>query len=62
VIYEDLERLKKEALEQLEDLQVGAYSIEVAHFKADEVLYTLLLELGYTEIVEVYTKIDKWYD
>ena len=62
MIYEDLERLKEKALQELEDLYEyqECHNIKFTHSAADEVLYTLLLELGYTKIVKAYTKIDKW--
>lgn len=34
---------------------------EEAHEEADELLCSLLAELGYNEIVEVYKGIKKWY-
>ena len=34
---------------------------EVAHVKADGVLVSLLEDLGYTEVVEIYDEIGKWY-
>ena len=34
---------------------------EMAHFEADDVLVSILLELGYQEITDVYNKINKWY-
>lgn len=33
-----------------------------AHPEADDVLRKLLLELGYSEVVELYDKVEKWYE
>ena len=35
--------------------------IEMAHIRADEVLCTLLRNLGYNDIIDVYENIDKLY-
>lgn len=35
--------------------------IEAAHGKADDILCEVLDKLGYTEIVELYNGIEKWY-
>jgi hypothetical protein len=50
------QKAKKE-LEQLETL----HDREAAHILADGLLCQLLTHLGYTEVVEAYEKIDKWY-
>ena len=34
---------------------------ETAHYLADDILCDLLDSLGYTELVEVFYSIDKWY-
>ena len=34
---------------------------ETAHAEADDLLCRLLQELGYSEVVEVYEKVGKWY-
>ena len=34
---------------------------EVAHSLADIILCDLLVSLGYTELVEVYNNLEKWY-
>lgn len=34
---------------------------EWAHYKADELLIEMLKELGYTNIVEAWDKVGKWY-
>ena len=35
---------------------------DVSHKKADNLLCRLLQELGYSEVVEVYKKVGKWYE
>ena len=34
---------------------------EVAHANADDILCTLLEELGYADVVAEYRKVSKWY-
>lgn len=34
---------------------------ETAHYDADDILCEILTALGYTEIVDAYNAIDKWY-
>ena len=34
---------------------------EAAHLQADAILCTLLVRLGFDELVAAYVKIDKWY-
>lgn len=34
---------------------------EIAHCSADQILCNILEELGYSDIVEEYNKIEKWY-
>lgn len=34
---------------------------EIAHSDADNILCQLLTELGYSEIVGIYSEVDKWY-
>ena len=42
--------------------QLSEYAdIEAAHSKADDILCEVLDKLGYTEIVELYNGIEKWY-
>lgn len=42
-------------------LQRIRFDPERNHSNADELLCLLLKELGYTDIVEAYEKIEKWY-
>ena len=39
----------------------GFTDLEIAHYKADNILLEILLDLGLDNIVEEYEKIDKWY-
>ena len=50
------EELNKKYLMQMRELKS-----EFEHDEADYLLCALLEELGYTELVEVYRKIPKWY-
>lgn len=34
---------------------------EAAHIAADDILCEILEELGFTDVVKEYSKIDKWY-
>lgn len=34
---------------------------EVAHLSADQILCNILEELGYSDVVKEYNKIEKWY-
>jgi hypothetical protein len=49
-----------EAKQKLIDLQ-KVTDLEVSHIKADEILLSLLSDLGFDDIVQEYQKIDKWY-
>jgi hypothetical protein len=40
---------------------INNHDIEVGHYDCDDVLVSLLLELGFDEIVEIYKTQDKWY-
>lgn len=50
------EELNEKYLMQMRELKS-----EFEHDEADYLLCALLEELGYTELVEVYRKIPKWY-
>ena len=53
----------KQYLEQKQKLIAlqGFTDLEIAHYKADNILLEILLDLGLDNIVEEYEKIDKWY-
>ena len=46
--------------EQVVDSAGGDY--DITHKEADDLLCRLLQELGYSEVVEVYKKVGKWYE
>lgn len=46
--------------ERMQQLASDA-DIEAAHGKADDILCEVLDKLGYTEIVDLYNSIEKWY-
>jgi hypothetical protein len=50
------EKLNEKYLIQMRELKS-----EFEHDEADYLLCAILEELGYTELVEVYRKIPKWY-
>ena len=50
----------KNHLEKLQQLKFND-DTEMVHVKADEILCELLSELGYTEIVDAYNELEKWY-
>lgn len=52
---------KEEAIKQLEEMSKRVGDTEMSHIEADEVLCELLCHLGYSEVVDAYNKIDKWY-
>ena len=47
-------------LRQLKEQNRG-HDIEVEHSISDDILCDLLIELGYTELVEFYKSTPKWY-
>ena len=40
----------------------GIPNLKYAHINADDLLTEMLRLMGYTEIVDVYDNIKKWYD
>ena len=55
-----IEALRREAISYLQELQKSG-DIEAAHSEADGVLCKLLTKLGYSDVVDEWLKIDKWY-
>lgn len=56
------EEQRKEFLARLENcLTVYSDDTEVAHIKADYVLYDILVALGYEDIAEAWDDVPKWY-
>lgn len=43
-------------------MQMKVLTSELEHDEADYLLCALLEELGYTELVEAYRKVPKWYE
>ena len=41
--------------------QVENWDNEIAHAEADDLLCKLLQELGYSEVVDEFKKVGKWY-
>ena len=58
---EALERLVRTgAIQQLRELQ-SEDDIESAHSQADSILCNLLVGLGFSDVVEEWRKVRKWY-
>ena len=57
------ERIREAESAALFELREAAASgdTEAAHGRADEALCDLLMALGYTEIVNAWRNVDKWY-
>lgn len=55
-------RLNDKYLKRMNEVKVKYEDDEeTAHYLADDILCDLLESLGYTELVEVFYSIDKWY-
>lgn len=53
---------REQAIERLREIQkVSAGDPEAAHCEADQVLYELLTALGYSDVLEEWNRVDKWY-
>lgn len=53
-------KLNKKYLTQMNKC-INNEDTEYAHIIADDILCDLLKDLGYTELIAVYEKINKWY-
>ena len=51
---------KEEAIVEL-NKAINNVDTEIAHCDADDILCKLLISLGYSDVVELYNKVDKWY-
>ena len=54
------EKLIRDAVEKLRDLQESG-DTEQAHYEADDVLLDILDKTGFSQVVEEYNEILKWY-
>ena len=50
----------EEALKDMQDVQVEG-DPEIAHLRADNILCSFLVVLGYEELVREFAKVEKWY-
>ena len=50
----------KKLVEKMQDC-IDGDDYEDVHYEADNILCKLLRELGYTEIVEMFEEVGKWY-
>ena len=57
--YIDLEILEEKYVEEM--CKWEGVDRELGHVKADALLCEFLTDLGYTELVDAYNKISKWY-
>jgi hypothetical protein len=57
----DVDKAYKKALKDMRMCERMKEDIEVKHIKADEILTEFLTTLGYTELVDKFNKLDKWY-
>ena len=55
-----MSRIDRKYIEQLEEVQ-KLDNKEIAHREADAILCEFLRALTYTEVVDAYEKIGKWY-
>ncbi len=53
--------MKKEQAIELLKAEQSNVDVEVAHVRADDILCGLLIELGYSDVVEEFEKVRKWY-
>ena len=51
---------REQALAQLKALH-GSSDVEVAHSDADGVICALLVALGYSDVVNEWNEVEKWY-
>lgn len=51
----------KEAATRIRALEEGNYDPESSHHAADKILCELLKEYGYTETVEAFENLERWY-
>jgi len=55
-----IDEFRKSCVQQLENLDSES-DAELRHIKADDILCSLLIELGYSDVVEKFNDLDKWY-
>ena len=53
--------MKKSAIARLKELQQSE-DLALSHTEADLILTTLLVSLGFEDVVEEYRKVNKWYE
>lgn len=51
----------EEGLAELKTILEDERDIESDHVIADNILYHVIKDLGYTELADIYNKIPKWY-
>lgn len=58
--YDIVSLTPEQALERINNA-AACHGVEEGHVEADDALCGLLVHLGFTDIVEKYLKIPKWY-
>ena len=53
--------MKKSAIARLKELQQSE-DLALSHTEADLILTTLLVSLGFEDVVEEYRKVNMWYE
>lgn len=54
-------KTRQEYIDRLKALRGDGWEPESAHFRADDLLCMLLINLGYDDVVAEYVAIEKWY-
>ena len=53
---------REEAIKELQRIQeIGSGDPEWAHSAADGIICTLLIDLGYQDVIDEWDKVEKWY-
>ena len=60
-IIRTIKELEQEAIIELKALQGEGRDVEGCHSEADKILTSLLMNLGFKEVVKEYELIEKWY-
>jgi hypothetical protein len=60
-IIRTIKELEQEAIIELKALQGEGRDVEGCHGEADKIITSLLIDLGFIEVVKEYELIEKWY-
>ena len=54
--------IKKHFMDEMKKcIELSKSDEEIAHIKADELLEEVLILLGHRDLVDLYTRVNKWY-